>query len=126
MSAHCHSKWTLNDPVEDAPTKDIAVAVEFNGYSTPGVFGIFSVGDGFIFNIGHFLQGNRGKPLTRELVEADIPPEAEFRNKIIEVTVKVLEELKLLGETQPVPERRGFKLPNKISIPNVSKPFPKL
>ncbi len=126
MSAHCRSSWTLNDPIEDAPIKGIAGVVEFHGYSTPGVFGIFSVADGFIFNIGHFLSGNRGKPLTRELIEADIPPEAEFRDKTIEVVVKVLEELKLLGETQPVPERRGFKLPDKISIPKVNRPYPKL
>jgi len=121
MSFHSYSKWTFTDPIEDAPVAEIAQAVEHHGYAASPIYGLWTVGDQFIHNIGHFLSQNRGKPLTRELVEANVP-EQEHKAISVEIVVRVLEHLKLLGETIPVPKPREFKIPATFQIPKINRP----
>lgn len=125
MSCHCYSKWTYGDPLDEAPVKSIAGAVKHHGLNTPPVFGVFTTGDQFIFNIGILLSKTRGVPLTQELVETFVP-ECEHRADAIEIIVRVLKELEVFEKVLPVLERVEFKLPDKLPIPKVNKPWPSL
>lgn len=126
MTFHSYSKWTLDDPVEDAPINDIALAVEHHGYAPPGVFGIWTVGDSFIFNVGTILSKCRGEILNQELIEGIIEEGTPSREKVIQVIIEVLKKLELYEKTLPVPKPRpsnGFK---NISLPLVNKSYPPL
>ena len=138
MSYHCHSGWTWTDPIEDCPIESIAAGVQCHGYTTFPVYGLFCTADALIHSIGKLIPKHRkvvkindddtetiereGTPITREIIEAFTPVEFEFREKAIEVIVRVIEKL---GEI-PAIRYRQPKPFTKISIPKVNKPFPKL
>lgn len=140
MTAHCYSKWTMDDPIEDCPIQKIAAAVKHHGYDQPGIYGIWTVGDSFIYNIGGLLSRNRGTVLNQELIEqifndALKEQEGDPTEKIQsaehiaiskDVIIRVLKELDLWEKVLPKREIREFKFPDKISIPLVNKPYPPL
>lgn len=101
MTFHVYSQWTINDPIEDAPVKDIAYGIKSHNYAQPPCFGVFSISDAILFNTTMFLVRNQGQVLTQELVEKFIDESegvGEHREKLIELMVLVLQELELFNE----------------------------
>lgn len=127
MSMHCYNKWTLNDPIDEAPIDDIATALQYHNYREPAVFSTLTVGDYFIYNIGIFLRQNRNVKLTKKLIKSDIG-DSEYTDATTEVVVRVLRKLKLFNKILPSNEwtQQDITAYSKIKIPLVRKPLPPL
>mgnify|MGYP000170943781 CR=1 FL=1 len=128
MSAHTGSKWNWTDPIEDCPIKNIAYCIRCHGLSVYPVYGLFCVADQFVHNIGMMLDMARqtDSVINQEFIESVIPEDFEFRDVSIDVVTRVITELELMDQKLPKPEAREFKIPDKLTIPKIKKPFPPL
>lgn len=98
MSHHCSSKWHPSEGAETAPIKQIAECVRAHKFGIPGAFITMNHGDCIVWGVGVLLVSWRGQQLTRAVVEAFVPPDSEHASVLIEVIVKVLEELNIMGK----------------------------
>ena len=86
--------WTMNDGVDKAPIGEIAEAVQANGYSAPLLSRCHKRSDSFVLAVGQFLDKNRNKVVTRQLVIESFPE--DVGDDCIEVIVRVLDRLHIL------------------------------
>lgn len=143
MTFHCYNKWTFNDPIDDCPIEEIAIAVKHHGLSVPIMYGIWTDSDNLIHNIGRFLNENKkfsfkdiktgeiefhgdNPPLTLELIRSFVPDKNLINyDKIVKIIVKVLEYLQLFNKSIPIVENIKPGKFKSISIPIIKgKPWP--
>jgi hypothetical protein len=106
MTVHSFNKWSWNDEINDALVEEVANCIQgnyrWNGDGTycPHVFSILSTIDQLVFNIGKLIDEST-VPLDENYLQSRLPA-FDYRDKAIQVILKVLERMDLLGERRIV------------------------
>lgn len=127
MTFHCYEKCTLEDPIEEFNIEGIAMCIEHHGFQPPMCFAILNESDNLVYNIGKLIsQSTRNDEiLSLEYVEKSIPQDVQHRQKLIDITVRVLQKLDLFDKKREI-KHVEYKLPDRITMPKINKPYPKL
>ena len=116
MTIHIRDTWTWDQDISQDMVNELSNAIFRNKcYDyTPLAFAILSIGDQLLINIAGILDRALAneETITEKYINNKIPDDFEYKEKAVEVIIRVIKELKMFD----VPLKREVEEERKFDI----------